>query len=748
MPAPTLLVPGNLINPPPHEAAKIMGIPESEVVPIEYIKFWLKRKMYEYGGQSPENMRDRILIIRSMTGSGKSTTMPTSIYRVLSSNILKGKNIIVTEPRIVSAVKIAQEQRDAPFNKDISKFIGYRTGPLKESPRRGLIYATIGVLLAQLKTMTDAEIMEKYKVIIIDEAHERSLDIDTVFVKLKKLFLRNLGNRELPFLIVTSATFDVKKYAKYFGVGGDNIIEVTGRAYPVITHWPSVGTNDYLRTSAETAIKIHKEHLDDPLGKSDILIFSPGSGEAKKISLILDKANAPFRSVNSKIPPYIVLVVDAPTVAAEGRDYQLLGMDPNKILISASDSKEEKLVPLRRIIIATNAVETGVTIESLKYVIDSGWNRASESYYPHGFKGLLTRPCPKSRITQRKGRAGRLFPGEFYPTYTENSFKSLPEDQLPELITEGPGRIFLDIIISSSNSVEGKESKFRIEKLDMLDLPSPDAFHYSANQAISMGMLNRQWEVTPLGKLVSRFTRIDLFEARIIFLGYYWGVAIYDLVNIVSMFGRRRRDFVKGNDSAPWKDILSEANNMMTELGVEAFSIFLSCELIEFGILLQGFIEKLSRGLPEALEWCEKQSIKFDGFMNALNRREEIINDLTANGIDLWHGYDTSLFNEKHGASNWFKTICNIKQCLYDGLRDNILHERGGVYYNKGKKIEVPNHINGKLLVASMIKLDPVRSKDPREAGPLVYKLVAYGVSVMDGYVNFIDESLLLPRQL
>ena len=216
MPPPTLLVPGNLVTPSPYEASKIMGVSPEEVVPIEYIKTVIKRKMFEFGGPIPEKLSDRVLIIRAETSSGKSTTMPTHLYRILPSNIIKGKNIIVTEPRIVSAVGISREQRDAPFNKDISKFIGYKTGPLSERVRRGLIYATIGVLLAQLKTMSDAEIMEKYKIIIIDEAHERSLDIDTVFVKLKKLFLRNLGNRELPFLIVTSATFDVNKVCKIF----------------------------------------------------------------------------------------------------------------------------------------------------------------------------------------------------------------------------------------------------------------------------------------------------------------------------------------------------------------------------------------------------------------------------------------------------------------------------------------------------------------------------------------------------
>ena len=536
------------------------------------------------------------------------------------------------------------------------------------------------------------------------------------------------------------------KYAKYFEVGEDNIIEVTGRAYPVVTYWPETGTNDYMRTSGETAIKIHKEHLNDVMGKSDILIFSPGAKEAKQIGLILDKGNTPFRSIHSKIPPYIVLIIDAPTVAAEGRDYQLLGMDPNIITIAATDSKEEKLRPLRRIIIATNAVETGVTIESLKYVIDSGWNRASETYYPQGFRGLLTRPCPKSRITQRKGRAGRLFPGEFYPTYTENSFKSLPQNQLPELITEGPGRIFLDIIIS--NSTENKESgksNFSIENLDMLDMPPPDAFHYSANQAISMGMLDRNWNVTDFGKLVSKFTRIDLFEARILFLGYVWGVSMYDLVNIVAMIGKRRRDFVKGSGNDVWNSLITESHISILEvIDVNALREFLSCELIEYSLVLEGFIQKM--GDPDnVIAWCEKNNVKLDGFMSVLGKRDDIINDLSANGIDPWSNYESSLTQIK--PESWFKTVCNIKQCLYDGLQDNILISRGGSFYNKGKKIEVSSFSgDDRVLIAGAIKLEPIRSKDPRDPGPLAYKLVSYGVSVINGYVDMIDESLLLPR--
>lgn len=773
---PTLLVPGKLIYPDDAIISKFMNQPANEVVPIQFILTWIKRKMFEYSGMEPKYLVDRILILVSKTGSGKSTALPTMTLRILSNAIRKGGSILVTEPRISNAVSIGREQKEVPWNKDIKDMIGIKTGPLRENVKRGLIFATIGVLLAQLKTLSDDKIIEMYRIIILDECHVRDVQTDGVFIKLLQFYQRNItrGIKNLPFLILTSATFDTDKYAKFFGVHPDilsederervrefgcgNMISVTGQTFPVEMNWPQTGTNDYLQTSAEIAIKIHKSNLDDKPGKNDILIFVPGSGEGRTVAMHLNKANAAFRSKESKIPPYTVIYIDSKAISSQNSDYQILYTPHDKLKITSLEDSKILLPVFRRIILSSTAMETGVTVDSLKYVEDCGWNRSSESYFPWGYRGLTTRPATQSMITQRKGRCGRLFPGSFYATYTEKTFGELQENQLPGILTEGSNSIFLDLVLNFST----------VQELQMLDLPPADALHYSVNSAIKFGFINGcgpdpKWKITEMGKLASKFSRIEMFEARILFLSYVWGVNLYDMVNIVSIMNKQRKDFVVSKKSSHGDEGYVELIELALSENVfvyfknevksmDAFKLLVSCELIEHSLVLEGFIRKnneylfTGKQMNELIEWCEKKSIKYDGMMEILTRREDIINDLIAAGFDPFKSPGKRISEVKIGEL--FDLICRIKRCLFDGLHDNVLAMENGVYKNKGKKIEVATSMKfdkaNEILVGT-IRLELMSSKDSREAKPLFYKLVGYNVCVLDGYVDY-DETLELPR--
>jgi HrpA-like RNA helicase len=801
MPLPTLLVPNNLIIPDAATISRFMNQSAESVVPLQFILTWIKRKMNEYSGLVPEFMVDRILMLVSRTGSGKSTAFPTAIFRLLSSTIRTGASVIVTEPRIANAISIAREQREAPFNRDLKDMIGINTGPIKERVRRGLIFATIGVLSAILKTHTDDQIIEKFRIIVIDECHVRSLSLDIVFVRLKEFYLRNIkrGIRNLPFLILTSATFDADKYAKFFGVffdnlsdvekdrvrafGTGNIISVSGQTYPVETNWLDVGTNDYLKTSADLAVKIHKENLSDIAGKNDIMIFVPGSSEAKSVTMHLNKANVSLRSKHSKIPPFIAIFIDSKAIANDNLDNQIRLMPYKLLTISSVEDEKILLTPFRRIILSTTAMETGVTIDSLKYVIDCGWNRATEKYFPWGFGGLTTRPATQSMITQRKGRAGRLFAGSFYATYTENSFKSLPNIQLPEIMLDGSNNIFLDLAANCSN----------LNSLDMMDLPPADALHYSVDAAIRFGFIfgsgpDPKWKLSNTGVLAAKFSRIEMFEARIIFMAYVYGVSLYDIINLVAIIGKRKQDFIASKRTSnlrlphqrpsiptghPIKRVTSEggpteladgsrelidlslSRNVLDYIRNEVKSddvlnILFSCELIEHSLALQGFMRKIrefDQNPIELLDWCEQKSIKYDGMIEILTRREDIINDLLAAGIDPLKERVGEKKISQANIGELFDIVCRIKRCVYSGLSDNLLIWNGTEYQNKGKKIDVTldEMSSHPALLAGAIRLTPIRPKKSSEAGPLTYKLIAYGISVIDGYLD-IDDSLYMPR--
>lgn len=778
MPLPTLLVPGKLVIPDNVTINKFMNQPAEDVIPIKFILTWVKRKMSEYGGLPPKYFLDRVLVLQSMTASGKSTVLPTTLLRLLSSMLRKGGSILVTEPRIAVALDVAHEQRNADFNRDLKDMIGVKTGPIREFVRRGLIYATIGVLNAQLKTLSDEKIIEMYKIIIIDECHIRSIQLDSVFIRLKEFYKRCFakGLKEIPFLILTSATFDLVKYARFFQVyedslsedekervkefGCSNIISVTGRTYPVITNWPEHGTNDYMKYGADLIIKIHRENLSDEQGKNDVLFFVPGAAEGKNVAMYLDKANIPFRSKSSKIPPFIVIYIDSRAKVTDNRDHQILQMDHNRLTITSIEDQKVLLKPFRRVICASVAVEVGVTIESLKYVLDCGYNRASESYFPWGFKGLTTRPATQSMITQRKGRAGRLYPGQYDPTYTENSYKSLPNNQLPDITLNGSDEIFLDLVNIYPT----------INQFDMLDRPAAHALHYSVDKAIKFGFINGcgpnpEWHLTEMGKVAGKFSRIEMFEARMLFMSLVHEVNLFDMINIVCIIGKTRRDFMimkkDYTDAGYWellklslsRDVLDYIISFEVKSRNDLLRTLISCELIEYSMVIAGFMKKIAefaKSPSTLLDWCEKNSIKYDGMVEILTRREDIINDLVAVGIDPWKFSERKISMAKTGEL--FKLICRIKQCTFAGLSDNVLTRNNDLYWNKGKKIEVDrkdgsgNGNNDSILVGA-IRITQVRSKSPKEPNPLTYKLVGSGVCVLDGYIDD-DETLELSRTI
>ena len=245
MPPPTLLVKGSLSG--------AIGEKNKHKVPIDYIIDRIKSKMYEYNRIKPTSVDDRIFIIRSETGSGKSTVLPAYVFRLLRGQYTGAKTqlstagVICTQPKILTAQALAWDQANDSNYPDLQLGItvGYQSGPFNDKPTSGLIYSTAGILLMQFQKWEDGDIMEKYKFIIIDEAHERSLEIDSLLMYLKKFMLRNITNPRLPFVLLASATLPVEKYKSYFGISDDNIIGVTGRAYPIKDIYMTNYTLDY-----------------------------------------------------------------------------------------------------------------------------------------------------------------------------------------------------------------------------------------------------------------------------------------------------------------------------------------------------------------------------------------------------------------------------------------------------------------------------------------------------------------------
>ena len=801
---PTLLVPGNLVG--------SAGRAYPNAVPIDYIINRIRREMSEFGGKSPMTLGGRVFIIRSETGSGKSTVLPAYIFRLLRSEKtestiqLTGPGVICTQPRILTAQTIARDQSADEKNYPdlvMGVTIGYQTGPLNEKPVSGLIYATAGSLLAQLRTMPDSDIMARYRFIIVDEAHERSHDIDALLMRLKIFLKRNIGNPRLPFVILASATLSVSKYSAYFGVEDDNIIEVRGRAFGVETRWPQVGSNNYLKDAVQIATEIHEQNLEDPPEKADILIFLPGKSEIKQVVDSLTKVNWKYRAVDSKVPPFLILAIYGEVIISEGRDYRLIKEAPKDLPSLPSLDGKTFLRPFRRMIVSTVVAETGLTIETLKYVVDCGWSRTGEIYYPGRYQGLITRPAPRSRIEQRKGRAGRKFPGVFYPLYTKNVYEALPVEQLPDIVMEGAGPIFLDIIKTTAEaaalrrqSTADEAQIFRVEDIDMLDPPPVDALAAALEESIVFGYLRfvkadvssqlpAGHVLTRLGEVAGRFTYLRMHHVQTLLAAYLWRVSLRDLALIVALYDQR--DALLYMVAPPGKSRAEEDENARQKAlraGLPAHllgscddvlraRLLISDDFIEALLAFEGFVRVLDNAkgdLPRILDWCDENGISFEGVTFLASLRDAVMNEMLAAGLNPFWGDTFRLADTP--PETFLDVVSRLKHCIYAGLRFSLLTYdlKTGAYYGRGgDRVEAPQirskdtlsrlraldvkekAIEGiahpRRIVSNTVRLRGAKAARGEKFPPLLYRLQPGMVSVLDGYVN-IDAAEFGPRHV
>lgn len=772
---PTLLTPGS-----------IEGSPE---IPIKYIVGWLKSHMFEYGSISA-SLNDRILIVQAKTGSGKSTVMPVEVFRILRNkdtpgNIqYRGQKVLCTQPRVLTAIELARtvSSSRSDWNPDmiLGKIVGFSTGPKKERAS-GLIYVTADTLKAKLNTNTDDEIMDEYKFIIIDEAHERSVGSDVLLFMLYKFYKRNEGNKKLPFLILTSATFDTIKYANYFGVSYNNIIKIIGIQFDIYDHWPKHDATNIYNAILDTIEEINKNN-DDP-EKADVLIFAPGMKEMKEIE----------KRIKKDIRDYLlILKLDSEAVRKETFDY---------IYVFESYKKLPKMngkLPTRRIIISTSVAETGLTINTLRYVIDMGFHKGRESYPIINVGGLVTRPAPQSRIIQRRGRCGRLFDGDFYPMYSKETYDLLDKQQLPDILTSGEEYNFVHLLFYRL-----LDNSFNIKELKLLDKPSQESIIGSNSIATILGFVDHNCRLTQLGVIASRFSSIPMEAAKIIFSGFVFNVAITDLITIAALMQTSNgtlfmRDYMykkfmesvksKANMNIPCNAHIMESilpkfivdiigggkyndcigGDEESDSYYYRYKTLICDDFIESLLAFESFNNQIMKmkNNRSVSDWCQKKCINFGSLSSIYDIRERIIDDLLGSGIDILYNSDHRLIDQ--GINTFMTTVINIKQCIYEGLKHNLLtyNDEEKTYktlqnlsvdiensilstqlQNKLRSMKVlTGDIQPKYMVTDHLNLT-IKGDDT-----IMYTVSANYISILDGYVYpdttfggpiYVDEKII-----
>ncbi|KAG6845369.1 hypothetical protein H0H87_010478 [Tephrocybe sp. NHM501043] len=402
----------------------------------------------------------QVLIVVGDTGSGKTTQMVQ--YLAEAGYTDKGR-VGCTQPRRVAAMSVA---------KRVSEEVGCRLGQEVgytirfedcTSPETKIKYMTDGML--QRECLIDP-LCSQYSVIMLDEAHERTIATDVLFGLLKKAVKRRPDLK----LIVTSATLDAEKFSKYFF--GCPIFTIPGRTYPVEILYTKEPESDYLDASLITVMQIH---LSEPPG--DILLFLTGQEEIDTACEILFER---MKALGPKVPELIIL----PIYSALPSEVQSRVFEPTP-------------PGARKVVIATNVAETSLTIPGIYYVIDPGFSKQN-AYDPRlGMDSLVVMPISQAQARQRSGRAGRTGPGKCYRLFTEAAYRNemLP-NSIPDIQRTNLSSTILQLKAMGIND---------LLSFDFMDPPPAQTMLTALESLYALSALDDEGLLTRLGRKMADF---------------------------------------------------------------------------------------------------------------------------------------------------------------------------------------------------------------------------------------------------
>ncbi|KAK2398269.1 RNA helicase [Trifolium repens] len=403
---------------------------------------------------------NQVLVVIGETGSGKTTQVTQ--YLAEAGYTTRGK-IGCTQPRRVAAMSVAKRVAEE-FGCRLGEEVGYAirfedcTGP-----DTVIKYMTDGMLLREI--LVD-ENLSQYSVIMLDEAHERTIHTDVLFGLLKQLVKRRPELR----LIVTSATLDAEKFSGYFF--NCNIFTIPGRTFPVEILYTKQPESDYLDASLITVLQIH---LTEPEG--DILLFLTGQEE---IDFACQSLYERMKGLGKNVPELIIL----PVYSALPSEMQSRIFDP------APPGK-------RKVVVATNIAEASLTIDGIFYVIDPGFAKQNVYNPKQGLDSLVITPISQASAKQRAGRAGRTGPGKCYRLYTESAYRNeMSPTSIPEIQRINLGMTTLSMKAMGIND---------LLSFDFMDPPSPQALISAMEQLYSLGALDEEGLLTKLGRKMAEF---------------------------------------------------------------------------------------------------------------------------------------------------------------------------------------------------------------------------------------------------
>ena len=463
----------------------------------------------------------QVIVVAGETGSGKTTQLPKMCLELGLGNL---GTIGHTQPRRIAARSVAARIAEE-LQTELGDLVGYKVRFNDQiSDNTQIKLMTDGILLAEIQT---DRFLNQYSCLIIDEAHERSLNNDFILGYLKQLLPRRPDLK----VIITSATIDVERFSKHFN--NAPIIEVSGRTYPVEVRYRPVAEEDdqdQLQGILNAVDELQAE------GRGDILIFMNGEREIRDTAEALQKQNLK----HTEILPLFA---------------RLSAQEQNKIFHPSG---------LNRIVLATNVAETSLTVPGIKYVIDPGTARISRYSYRTKVQRLPIEPISQASANQRKGRCGRVSEGICIRLYSEEDFNNRPEFTDPEILRTNLASVILQMTALGLDDIEAfpfvdapdkRHIQDGVKLLEELGAIQPKkiksykhdgarfltrAKDVSANKngtryetcAIESEEKKQGWELTPIGRQLAQLP-VDPRLAKMLLSAVNFG-SVYEVMIIVS----------------------------------------------------------------------------------------------------------------------------------------------------------------------------------------------------------------------
>uniref|UniRef100_A0A7S1RRR5 RNA helicase n=1 Tax=Alexandrium catenella TaxID=2925 RepID=A0A7S1RRR5_ALECA len=404
---------------------------------------------------------NQVLIVIGETGSGKTT----QITQYLAEAGYTSRGMIgCTQPRRVAAMSVAKRVAEE-FGCRLGQEVGYAIRFEDQTGPETLIkYQTDGMLLREV--LSDPNVI-KYSVILLDEAHERTISTDVLFGLLKHA----VTIRPELKLIVTSATLDAEKFSSYFF--NSHIFTIPGRTFPVEILYSKDPEQDYVEAALMTVLQIH---LTEPSG--DVLVFLTGQEEIDTACQILHERMQKLEAMSP--PPLIIL----PVYSALPSEMQTMIFEPPP-------------PGCRKCIVATNIAEASLTIDGIYFVVDPGMSKVKMYNAKTGMDSLLITPISQANARQRAGRAGRTGPGKCYRLYTEVAYRNeMLSTAVPEIQRTNLSNVVLLLKAMGINDMLA---------FDFMDQPPVETMINAMESLWTLGSLDDEGMLTHMGRKMAEF---------------------------------------------------------------------------------------------------------------------------------------------------------------------------------------------------------------------------------------------------